>query len=168
MRLLSATVGSLSSLAISYGDIQARIQEFFRGPRKGKSLGNYSLGKLPSKEKLWGRVKPPKPLDPPLISQLRLAGRGSTMTGVYSEYTFYISWVLLYTSWIHCCKWRRAIATPVSHMKPTPSIWYPPVQIIYIICTPRSILYYIGCTPGGTFYLDNKYALHIIWTPPPP
>ena len=55
---------------------------------------------------------------------------------------------------------------PVSHMKRTPSIWYPPVQIIYIICTPRSRLYYIECTPGGTFYLDNKYPLHIIWTPP--
>ena len=32
---------------------------------------------------------------------------------------------------------------------------YPPVQII---------LYRMY--PGGTFYLDNKYPLHIIWTPP--
>ena len=38
-------------------------------------------------------------------------------------------------------------AVPVSHMKRTPSIWYPPAQIIYIICTPRSRLYYIECTP---------------------
>ena len=33
----------------------------------------------------------------------------------------------------------------------------PGPNYIYNYVPPRSRLYYIECTPGGTFYLDNKY-----------